>query len=117
MTQSRMINPAHLTPETGEAFLDFASQLQKGTFFREMVFNTGMVRNPEVITDSSYCCQILDFSYRLIDNYGISSKKPWESSRRKVAGAIYSEPFSNIGPQTSEINLSTWLKNKKYHSK
>ncbi len=39
--------------------------------FGEVVFNTGMTGYQEVVTDPSYCGQIVNFTYPLIGNYGI----------------------------------------------
>lgn len=48
----------------------------------EVVFNTGMTGYQEVLTDPSYCGQIVTMTYPLIGNYGINpedfeSRKPW----------------------------------------
>lgn len=48
----------------------------------EVVFNTGMTGYQEVLTDPSYCGQIVTMTYPLIGNYGINpedfeSRAPW----------------------------------------
>lgn len=48
----------------------------------EVVFNTGMTGYQEVLTDPSYCGQIITMTYPLIGNYGINpadfeSRAPW----------------------------------------
>ena len=50
---------------TGELFAG------KGEVYGEVVFSTGMSGYQEMITDPSYCGQILTFTYPLIGNYGI----------------------------------------------
>jgi carbamoyl-phosphate synthase small subunit len=68
--------------------------LEDGTFFvgtgfgavtemgGEVVFNTSMTGYQELLTDPSYCGQIVNMTYPLIGNYGINpgdfeSRKPW----------------------------------------
>ena len=48
----------------------------------ELCFNTAMTGYQEVITDPSYCGQIVTFTYPLIGNYGVTpeddeSWQPW----------------------------------------
>lgn len=38
----------------------------------EVVFNTGMSGYQEILTDPSYCCQIVALTYPLIGNYGVA---------------------------------------------
>lgn len=38
----------------------------------EVVFNTGMTGYQEILTDPSYCCQIVTLTYPLVGNYGIA---------------------------------------------
>ena len=50
----------------------------------EVVFNTGMSGYQEILTDPSYCSQIVTLTYPMIGNYGISeifnqSRKPFVS--------------------------------------
>ena len=52
-----------------------------GSFYGELVFNTGMTGYVESLTDPSYAGQILTFNYPLIGNYGVSEK--WFESDRK----------------------------------
>lgn len=83
--------PATLFLATGERFEGYAPAWQDSDFFGEIVFNTGMVGYPEVMTDPSYCGQILVFTYPLIGNYGVPDKLYWESDRIQVAGIVVSE--------------------------
>lgn len=42
----------------------------------EVVFNTGMTGYQEVLTDPSYCGQIVTMTYPLIGNYGVNDSDP-----------------------------------------
>ncbi len=44
----------------------------------ELVFNTSMTGYQEILTDNSYCGQIVLMTYPLIGNYGIN-RDNWES--------------------------------------
>jgi carbamoyl-phosphate synthase small subunit len=58
-----------------------------GTTIGEVVFNTGMTGYQEVLTDPSYCGQIVTFTYPELGNTGINSEDE-ESSRPYVRGVI-----------------------------
>ena len=45
----------------------------KGTAVGELVFNTAMTGYQKILTDPSYKGQIINMTYPLIGNYGISS--------------------------------------------
>ena len=59
----------------------------KGTTVGEVVFNTGMTGYQEVLTDPSYCGQIVIFTYPELGNTGVNQEDE-ESSRPQVQGAI-----------------------------
>jgi carbamoyl-phosphate synthase small subunit len=59
----------------------------KGTAVGEVVFNTGMTGYQEVLTDPSYCGQIVIFTYPELGNTGVN-KEDEESERPQVKGAI-----------------------------
>ncbi len=59
----------------------------KGTTVGEVVFNTGMTGYQEVLTDPSYCGQIVTFTYPELGNTGVNPDDE-ESSRPQVKGAI-----------------------------
>lgn len=75
-------------------FSGFAPRVQRGVFFGEVVFNTGMTGYVESLTDPSYSGQILVFTYPLIGNYGIQDKSVWESYKIHTAGVVTSEVYS-----------------------
>lgn len=53
----------------------------------EVVFNTGMTGYQEVITDPSYCGQIVTMTYPLIGNYGIN-REDFEAPRPFIHGFV-----------------------------
>ncbi len=57
------------------------------TAIGEVVFNTGMTGYQEVLTDPSYCGQIVTFTYPELGNTGVNSEDE-ESQGPQVAGAI-----------------------------
>jgi carbamoyl-phosphate synthase small subunit len=61
-----------------------------GEQWGEVVFNTGMTGYQEVLTDPSYCGQIVVMTYPLIGNYGII-KEDFESQRSYVRGFVVRE--------------------------
>ncbi|PPJ63514.1 glutamine-hydrolyzing carbamoyl-phosphate synthase small subunit [Cuspidothrix issatschenkoi] len=58
-----------------------------GTTIGEVVFNTGMTGYQEVLTDPSYCGQIVIFTYPELGNTGINPEDE-ESAKPHVKGAI-----------------------------
>ncbi len=58
-----------------------------GTAIGEVVFNTGMTGYQEVLTDPSYCGQIVVFTYPELGNTGVNPEDE-ESNRPQVRGAI-----------------------------
>lgn len=59
----------------------------KGTTVGEVVFNTGMTGYQEVLTDPSYCGQIVTFTYPELGNTGVNPVDE-ESARPQIKGAI-----------------------------
>lgn len=58
-----------------------------GTAIGEVVFNTGMTGYQEVLTDPSYCGQIVTFTYPELGNTGVNNDDE-ESNGPQVMGAI-----------------------------
>ena len=56
----------------------------------EVVFNTGMTGYQEILTDPSYCRQIVTLTYPLIGNYGVAAKF-MQSRKSFVNGFIIGE--------------------------
>ncbi|HSE36338.1 MAG TPA: glutamine-hydrolyzing carbamoyl-phosphate synthase small subunit [Blastocatellia bacterium] len=56
----------------------------------EVVFNTSMTGYQEILTDPSYCGQIITMTYPLIGNYGVNDEDP-ESRRVFAEGFVVRE--------------------------
>ncbi|MEG6611719.1 carbamoyl phosphate synthase small subunit [Pseudoclostridium thermosuccinogenes] len=80
-----------------------------GEVIGEIVFNTGMTGYQEVLTDPSYCGQIVAMTYPLIGNYGINLED-MESSKPQVRGFIVRELCSNPSNWRSVETLGAYLK-------
>lgn len=95
--------------EDGSVFEGKSFGYQKSTA-GEVVFSTGMVGYPESLTDPSYLGQILILTYPLIGNYGVPSKKYWESDSIKVSGLIVSNYINTPSHLQSRMTLASFLK-------
>lgn len=75
---------ARLLLEDGTLFtgISFGAENEK---VGEVVFNTGMTGYQEVVSDPSYCGQIVTMTYPLIGNYGIT-RNDFESFRPFISG-------------------------------
>ena len=78
--------PAILALEDGRVFRGEGFGAETETT-GEVVFNTAMTGYQEVLSDPSYCGQILTFTYPLIGNYGVNDED-WESDRLRAQGAV-----------------------------
>jgi carbamoyl-phosphate synthase small subunit len=65
----------------------FGSDIEK---FGEVVFNTGMTGYQEILSDPSYCGQIVTLTYPLVGNYGIN-RDDFESIHPAISGFIVKE--------------------------
>jgi carbamoyl-phosphate synthase small subunit len=79
-----------------------------GTTIGEVVFNTGMTGYQEVLTDPSYCGQIVTFTYPELGNTGINSEDE-ESSRPHVQGVIARNICSHPSNWRSQRSLPDYL--------
>lgn len=75
----------------------------------EVVFNTGMAGYQEVLTDPSYCGQIVTMTYPLIGNYGLNSYD-YESKVPRVKGFIVREKADAPSHFQLEETLDAYLK-------
>jgi len=75
----------------------------------EVVFNTGMTGYQEVLTDPSYCGQIVTMTYPLVGNYGVNETDP-ESAKPQVSGFIVREACECPSNWRSEGSLNEYLK-------
>ena len=95
--------------------------LEDGTTFRgqlfggsnataegEVVFKTGMTGYQEILTDPSYCRQIVTLTYPLIGNYGTA--KVFNQSRRSfVGGLVIGELCDKPSSSSMEKTLPEYL--------
>ena len=63
-------NPAKLILENEKIFHGYALG-KEGTTIGELCFNTGMTGYQEILTDPSYCGQLVTMTTPHIGNYGI----------------------------------------------
>jgi len=81
----------------------------EGEVIGEIVFNTGMTGYQEVLTDPSYCGQIVAMTYPLIGNYGVNFEDV-ESARPQVMGFIVRELCKSPSNWRSVETLNDYLK-------
>src|SRR3989344_2568817 len=79
----------------------------------EVVFATGMVGYPEMLTDPSFRGQILVLTYPLAGNYGVPKKEHWESDKIQVSGLIVCNYIDTPSHHTFNKTLGEWLKKEK----
>ncbi|RFU63345.1 carbamoyl phosphate synthase small subunit [Peribacillus glennii] len=77
----------------------------------EVVFNTGMTGYQEILSDPSYCGQIVTLTYPLIGNYGIN-RDDFESINPAISGFIVKEAADCPSNWRNEISLDEMLKSK-----
>jgi len=75
----------------------------------EVVFNTAMTGYQEILTDPSYCGQIVTMTYPLIGNYGVTEEDA-ESRRAFVEGFIVREISRVTSNWRAEASLDDYLK-------
>ena len=98
---------AILTLEDGTRFVG-ESFGAKHDMIGEVVFNTGMTGYQEVLTDPSYCGQIVTMTYPLIGNYGVNEADP-ESAKPQVSGFVVREVCGCPSNWRSEGDLNSYL--------
>ena len=75
----------------------------------EVVFNTGMTGYQEILTDPSYCSQIVTLTYPLIGNYGAAKK--FNQSRKCFFNGFIIGELCDIGSNwQKEEELAEFLK-------
>lgn len=80
-----------------------------GEIFGEVVFNTSMTGYQEIITDPSYCGQIVTMTYPLIGNYGVNAEDV-ESKGLSLSGFIVKELCQIPSNFRSDKTLDDYLK-------
>ncbi len=81
----------------------------KGSTTGEVVFNTAMTGYQEILTDPSYCQQIVTLTYPHIGNYGTNSQDA-ESHKVHAAGLIIRDLAQTASSFRSEASLADYLK-------
>ncbi len=77
----------------------------------EVVFNTGMTGYQELISDPSYCGQIVCMTYPLIGNYGIN-RDDYESIEPAIKGLIVRELCDFPSNFRTQLTLDELFKKK-----
>lgn len=83
----------------------------------EVVFNTGMVGYPEMLTDPSYTGEIIVCTYPMIGNYGVPDPseeggilKRFESERIHASGLIVAQSCDDPSHWNGTKTLGEWLR-------
>ena len=109
-----------MTPSQDAAILALAD----GTVFRgrsigaraaavgEVVFNTAMTGYQEILTDPSYCRQIVTLTYPHIGNTGVNDEDP-ESPRVFAEGLIVRDVPRRLSNYRSQSDLTAYLRSHK----
>jgi carbamoyl-phosphate synthase small subunit len=102
-----MRSPAKLVLEDGRVFTG-ESYGAVGETSGEICFNTSMTGYQEILTDPSYCGQIVAMTYPQIGNYGINQSDV-ESSQPYLSGFVIREPSRIPSSYRSEGDLEEYL--------
>jgi carbamoyl-phosphate synthase small subunit len=100
-----------LVLETGEEFLGESIGYDIDNIFSlgELVFNTSMTGYQEILSDPSYCDQIIVMTYPLIGNYGVN-KDDFESLSPALKGLVVRECPEQGSNWRNEYSLRELLK-------
>ena len=90
---------------TGESF----GSETVGETTGEIVFNTSITGYQEILTDPSYCGQIVTMTYPMIGNYGVNPED-LESCCPQVSGFVVKEYFEYYSSFRAKESLGSWLK-------
>jgi carbamoyl-phosphate synthase small subunit len=102
--------PAILALEDGRVFRGESFGARAETT-GEVVFNTAMTGYQEVMSDPSYCGQIVTFTYPLLGNYGVNLED-WESDRFRAQGMVCREVCEHPSNWRSNMRLEDLLEEK-----
>ena len=80
-----------------------------GEVFGEVCFNTSMTGYQEILTDPSYCGQIVTMTYPLIGNYGINPEDV-ESGKLSIRGFVIRELCRAPSNFRSTMSLDEYLR-------
>ncbi|MBR2215208.1 MAG: glutamine-hydrolyzing carbamoyl-phosphate synthase small subunit [Selenomonadaceae bacterium] len=93
--------------EDGSSFT--GTLLTEATATGEVVFNTGMTGYQEILTDPSYCSQLVTLTFPLVGNYG-AAKNFMQSRRSFVNGFIIGELCAKESNWQAEESLGDFLR-------
>lgn len=93
--------------ENGETLIGEAIGSEKDRT-GEVVFNTGMTGYQEILSDPSYCGQIVTMTFPLIGNYGIN-RDDFESVNPSINGLIVREASDYPSHFRSQLSINEWL--------
>ena len=99
--------PAYLALEDGTVYEGTAFGAE-GERDGEVVFTTSMTGYQEILTDPSYCGQIVTMTYPLIGNYGVTPEDE-ESDRIWASGLVVRELCRVPSSHRSQGRLEDWL--------
>ncbi len=102
-----MVTPAILALQDGTVFRG-TSVGAEGKTIGEVVFNTAMTGYQEILTDPSYCRQIVTLTYPHIGNTGTNSDD-MESSQTHASGLIIRDRSSVVSNWRSERSFEDFL--------
>ena len=105
------ITPAKLILKNGKIFKGYSFG-KIGTTIGEVCFNTGMTGYQEILTDPSYCGQLVTLTYPHIGNDGINSEDI-ESNKIQCSGFIVKQASDFPSNYRSERSLDDYLKKNK----
>ncbi|HNK53969.1 MAG TPA: carbamoyl-phosphate synthase domain-containing protein, partial [Ottowia sp.] len=100
--------PAILALADGSVFIG-QSIGASGTSVGEVVFNTAMTGYQEILTDPSYCRQIVTLTYPHIGNVGVNAEDV-ESARVQAAGLVIKDLPLLVSNFRAERSLSEYLR-------
>ncbi|MCL2744070.1 MAG: carbamoyl phosphate synthase small subunit, partial [Planctomycetaceae bacterium] len=103
--------PGILALEDGTCFTGI-SVGHDGISAGEVVFNTAMFGYQEIITDNSYCGQIVTMTAPQIGNTGINSEDH-ESDSPKIKGLLMREISTRVSNWRASESLDDYLKRNK----
>ncbi len=81
---------------------------KKGEKIGEICFNTSLTGYQEILSDPSYCGQIINFTFPHIGNVGVNDDD-LESLKPHAAGLIIREDITNPANFRSSDHLNNWL--------
>lgn len=105
--ETRLSTPAYLVLEDGTIFQGISVGAD-GITEGEVVFNTSMTGYQEILTDPSYCKQIVTLTYPHIGNVGVN-KEDWESKHLYSAGLVIRDLPITTSNWRCEQNLQDYL--------